>query len=103
MWTSHDTVGFVFLAGFCVQFGFSFEGKDGRFFFPPLLPRCHRGVLAALYGGKCSVGESVKSAQPFCQSKGGYLEGNILSEVDCNCKPRLREEEDFKKETHNGR
>ncbi|PWA22485.1 hypothetical protein CCH79_00015419 [Gambusia affinis] len=25
MWTSHDTVGFVFLAGFCVQFGFSFE------------------------------------------------------------------------------
>lgn len=27
MWTSHDTVGFVFLAGFCVQFGFSFEGK----------------------------------------------------------------------------
>ncbi|XP_060949593.1 V-set and transmembrane domain-containing protein 2A [Limanda limanda] len=27
MWTSHDTVGFVFLAGFCVQFGFSFEGR----------------------------------------------------------------------------
>ncbi|KAI9527334.1 V-set and transmembrane domain-containing protein 2A [Dissostichus eleginoides] len=26
MWTSHDTVGFVFLAGFCVQFGFSLEG-----------------------------------------------------------------------------
>uniref|UniRef100_A0A3Q0RDC8 V-set and transmembrane domain-containing protein 2A n=1 Tax=Amphilophus citrinellus TaxID=61819 RepID=A0A3Q0RDC8_AMPCI len=27
MWTSHDTVGFVFLTGFCVQFGFSFEGR----------------------------------------------------------------------------
>ncbi|KAI3355623.1 hypothetical protein L3Q82_017912 [Scortum barcoo] len=27
MWTSHDTVGFVFLAGFCVQFGSSFEGR----------------------------------------------------------------------------
>ncbi|XP_053198186.1 V-set and transmembrane domain-containing protein 2A [Scomber japonicus] len=27
MWTSHDTVGFVFLASFCVQFGFSFEGR----------------------------------------------------------------------------
>ncbi|XP_008436719.1 V-set and transmembrane domain-containing protein 2A [Poecilia reticulata] len=27
MWTSHDTVGFVFLAAFCVQFGFSFEGR----------------------------------------------------------------------------
>uniref|UniRef100_A0A3B4T9Z4 V-set and transmembrane domain containing 2A n=1 Tax=Seriola dumerili TaxID=41447 RepID=A0A3B4T9Z4_SERDU len=27
MWTSHDTVGFVFLAGFCVQLGFSFEGR----------------------------------------------------------------------------
>ncbi|XP_033964211.1 V-set and transmembrane domain-containing protein 2A [Pseudochaenichthys georgianus] len=26
MWTSHDTVGFVFLAGICVQFGFSLEG-----------------------------------------------------------------------------
>ncbi|XP_075869208.1 V-set and transmembrane domain-containing protein 2A-like [Nelusetta ayraudi] len=27
MWTSHDTVGFVFLAGFCVHFGFCFEGR----------------------------------------------------------------------------
>ncbi|XP_013857602.1 V-set and transmembrane domain-containing protein 2A [Austrofundulus limnaeus] len=27
MRTSHDTVGFVFLAGFCVQLGFSFEGR----------------------------------------------------------------------------
>ncbi|XP_034718090.1 V-set and transmembrane domain-containing protein 2A isoform X1 [Etheostoma cragini] len=27
MWTSHDTVGFVFLAGVCVQIGFSFEGR----------------------------------------------------------------------------
>uniref|UniRef100_A0A665VM07 V-set and transmembrane domain containing 2A n=1 Tax=Echeneis naucrates TaxID=173247 RepID=A0A665VM07_ECHNA len=27
MWTSHDTVGFVFLAGFCVQLGFSLEGR----------------------------------------------------------------------------
>ncbi|XP_039983382.1 V-set and transmembrane domain-containing protein 2A isoform X2 [Xiphias gladius] len=27
MWTSHDTVGFVFLVGFCVQYGFSFEGR----------------------------------------------------------------------------
>lgn len=38
MWTSHETVGFVFLAGFCVQFGLSFEGKNGMFFF---------GVIAA--------------------------------------------------------
>lgn len=27
MWSSQDTVGFVFLAGFCVHFGFSFEGR----------------------------------------------------------------------------
>ncbi|CAN9506196.1 unnamed protein product [Ophioblennius macclurei] len=27
MWTSHDSVGFVFLAGLCVQFGFCFEGR----------------------------------------------------------------------------
>ncbi|XP_031729523.1 V-set and transmembrane domain-containing protein 2A [Anarrhichthys ocellatus] len=27
MWTSHDSVGFVFFAGFCVQLGFSFEGR----------------------------------------------------------------------------
>ncbi|XP_077365242.1 V-set and transmembrane domain-containing protein 2A [Festucalex cinctus] len=27
MWTSHDTAGFIFLAGFCVHFGFSFEGR----------------------------------------------------------------------------
>ncbi|XP_068438335.1 V-set and transmembrane domain-containing protein 2A [Clinocottus analis] len=27
MWTSHDSVGFVFLAGFCVQMGFCFEGR----------------------------------------------------------------------------
>lgn len=86
-----------------MQFGFSFEGKDGRLFISPLLPRCHRGGHAALYGGRCSVGESVKSAQPFCQSKGGYLEGNILSEMDCNCKHRLGEEGDFKKEAHNVR
>ena len=33
MWTSHDTVGFVFLAGFCVQLGFSFEGKNCIYLF----------------------------------------------------------------------
>ncbi|XP_029687808.1 V-set and transmembrane domain-containing protein 2A-like [Takifugu rubripes] len=27
MWTSHDSLGFAFLVGFCVQFGFSFEGR----------------------------------------------------------------------------
>ncbi|XP_068160462.1 V-set and transmembrane domain-containing protein 2A [Antennarius striatus] len=27
MWTSHDTVGFVFLVGFCVQLGLAFEGR----------------------------------------------------------------------------
>ncbi|XP_034416651.1 V-set and transmembrane domain-containing protein 2A [Cyclopterus lumpus] len=27
MWTSHDSVGLVFFAGFCVQLGFSFEGR----------------------------------------------------------------------------
>ncbi|XP_072234992.1 V-set and transmembrane domain-containing protein 2A [Leuresthes tenuis] len=27
MWTSQDTIGFIFFVGFCVQFGFSFEGR----------------------------------------------------------------------------
>ncbi|XP_014036608.1 V-set and transmembrane domain-containing protein 2A [Salmo salar] len=27
MWTSHDSIGFVFLSSLCIQFGFSFEGK----------------------------------------------------------------------------
>lgn len=63
MWTSHDTVGFVFLAGFCVQFGFSLEGKNR--IVSSVLCQCHGVGIAALHDGSCSVGESVKSAQPF--------------------------------------
>lgn len=74
MWTSHDTVGFVFLAGFCVQFGFSFEGKNRSFSFltPPLssIPPHSKHlsvvsswrVFAALDGGRRKV--VPKSAQP---------------------------------------
>lgn len=27
MWTSHDSIGFVFLSSLCIQFGFAFEGR----------------------------------------------------------------------------
>lgn len=74
MWTSHDTVGLVFLAGFCVQLGSSFEGKNCIFSSKQSVSVS--SCRAALPGGSCSVGESVKSAQPFWRSKGGSLEEN---------------------------
>lgn len=53
MWTSHDTVGFVFLAGFCVQFGFSFEGKNGRFSSVPSWRACCPAWWEPLGRRKC--------------------------------------------------
>lgn len=60
MWTSHDTVGFVFLAGFCVHFGFSFEGKSRSFFIysphtPEILERLSGFSLPCVVRGPGAV------------------------------------------------
>lgn len=83
MWTSHDTVGFVFLAGFCVQFGFSFEGKNCIFFSYSLsqtVSSCRARCPAwwKLLGRR----KKVLKVRSLCtKAKGGCLEGIIIREM----------------------
>lgn len=90
MWTSHDTVGFVFLAGFCVQFGFSLEGKNR--IVSSVLSQCHGVGIAALHDGSCSVGESVQSAQPFWGGKEGEEAGGKLERFKVDSSKHIKGE-----------